>query len=239
MTKLQIFVSYRKYLIDLFSGRDQRTTKISTHLIYSILTIFLANLSTYLFSIILGVNEEYSEKRIGLNYSLTWFFVFLVGCIFPIIEELSFRLLLSLKKTHILISFSLSYAFFLSAGMLSFLGNEIANHFLFFVVISVFLFLKIFILLKVPILSRSSVSIQLINFARTNFQFIYFGSAILFGVLHLLFQSLYFTEYSHILKALFFLSYFISGLVFNSGRMAIGFVYVVFLHMALNLSTFL
>lgn len=230
--------SYKNYLIDLWSGSEHRTTKLWRNVLYSFITIFTVNVSTYLLSLLFGVREEYIHQRASLNYSITWFYVILVVFIFPILEELTFRLFLSLKRKHILISFSLMYAFFVTAGILFLFKKEIENVFFVFVVVGLFLFLKSLVMLSVPILGHPPMSKLLTNFSRSHFKVIYFGSAVLFGLLHLIFQSLY-SDTFYIIILLFFISYFVSGLVFNSGRMAIGFLYVVLLHMAINLMAFL
>lgn len=203
------------------------------NLIFGLATILFINLIILGIGFLFGIQEEFSEQIGIMAYSPYLLkIVFVVG-VLPFIEEACFRLFLSLKKTHVLVSAALMFSFFISTAVLAVLKNDIENYFLFFSIVSFFLFLKGLIMFRIPILKGKPVAEQLTQLFQSHFKIGYYGSAIAFGLFHVLFFSLY-SSPGLMVNILIFISYFLTGLVLSSVRINAGFFYAVILHGMVN-----
>ena len=226
--------TYKAYISDVVTGGMPRTRKIGVHTFYALVTFFAVNALLFLAAVVSGANQDYLHHIQQLAYSFTWLNVFITVLLFPVVEEFAFRMLLSCKKDHVLISTSMIYAFFISLSVLFIFRNEIENDLLVFSIIWCGVLVKGLIMFSVPFLGHRSFAIVITNFVKENFKVVYYVSAGLFAFIPVFAQSLYGSISAPVLVCVF-ISYFVSGLIFNSGRMALGMYYVIALHAGINL----
>ena len=200
----------------------------------SLLTIYIVNLLCYVSAALIGFSDSYRDHLLNLSHSYSVSTFVLTSLLMPVLEELTFRLLLSGKKNHVTISFALIYSFFFNLLLLASFIEEIDFHpYLIFFSVGIFVFAKAYVLMTIPIRLGKSFSDRMTETVNQNFQLICYSSATAFALVHLIFQKIFFSVSFLTLIPLFF-SYFFYGLVFNYIRIQYGIIYSIIFHIFLN-----
>ena len=204
---------------------------------FSFISILIINGGLFYLASIMtnGEFENYRSLLIGKSNPT---YIVMAFLIFPFLEESAFRLFLSKRRNHLLVSLSLVYSLFVSIGLLALWGDRIENHFLTFCWVLIALFIKAILLLRIPSVKGSDFMTSLMSAFKFNYVTFYYISVILFGAVHILFQSLYIEIY-WVVGLISFTSYCFLGLIFSGIRITYGFLYAVGFHALLNGLAFL
>lgn len=226
---MRIFIEFVKHIL---KGKILSSISMHRYLIFSFIIVILVNLLLSQFALLFA-HDSFVNHRSQLEFGNTFKSGLIAIVIFPFVEESAFRLFLSKRRVHLLISLSLLYAMYLSVLLLALWGDQIDNHFLTFCCVSLILFAKAALFLIIPSLNGSSLLSRILKVLEHNFIVFYYISTILFGLIHILFQSLY-MEFNWLVGIVFFISYSFTGLVLSNMRISLGFIYAVGFHALLN-----
>lgn len=165
-------------------------------------------------------------------------YIILGIAVIPLLEELMFRLGLSKKRKHLLVSSSLVIGHFIAIILLYFFGDQLTNHVLaYFTVLSI-IAVKAFFFFKAKILRNKSFIELLERFVKRDFPSAYFLSAVLFSMAHQAFQIIY-QNYSNASLFSLFLIYTCYGILYNRMRLDKGFRFALAFHISINTLGFL
>lgn len=223
----------KNYLSNLILIEKNLRTSLWKNILFALMTIYAVNLICYASAYLIGLGGGYIDHLNDLSSSYSPSTFLLTALLMPIIEELTFRLLLSRKKNHVTISFSLMYMFFFNIVVFLLFMDEIDNPYLLFFTVGIFVFAKAYVLMKVPFRLGRSFSQRITEAVNHYFKITYFFTAILFSLTHLLFQHILMSVSFLTIIPLFF-SYFVYGLVLNSLRIKYGILSAILFHVFLN-----
>lgn len=210
------------------SLKEKVVALIKTYLFYfllvigsAILLIIIDSCIVHLFhlpSIAETMNKNNANEVASFGKSA---FIVLV-IITPLLEELIFRLPLNLKKENVALASAL-FVFLMLGGRISIMHGD-----LFQVLINLIASITVFFLLK-QYLSEAFLE----RCKTAYFKYIFYGSAAIFGLLHIL--NFATSDYRlWIFYPFFILPQFITGLLAGNLRMKYGFIWAWFLHALVN-----
>lgn len=232
-------MSIQNYLLFFESIFKYRFISLSTIriLFYSLFTLFAINLLTKLIFTI-GSSDQFQSYERSLQFPNSFGTLLLTVLIFPVYEEVAFRLFLDRKKVKVLISSALILSIFITYFILKVLYYEISNHFLWFMVLPVLLSFLIAGFMSIPFNKGPSFLSRIEEAMMQNYGIFYYWSAIAFSAFHIMFQTLY-DSIPPTIVVVMFGNYFLAGLVFAHLRVTKGLRYSILLHAFMNLLVFL
>lgn len=196
------------------------------------LVLFVINL--FLVTVVVAVSFNLRPKNLGISHIEDLYppaikFLMLV-IVFPLMEEIAFRLYLEFKP--ILLSFSISMAtyYFTTFIIFNTYITDINNHFLIRFSLSLSLGSIAFIILK-----KNAHYIN--TFWHNNFRWIFYFSILVFGLVHIINYEL--NIGSVLLAPIIVLPQLISGTFFGFIRIRYGFIYGYLAHVLNNSIPFL
>ncbi len=154
--------------------------------------------------------------------------LFVGGIILPTLEEVFFRLSLKFKPIYLAVSSGVCSYYILTKLIFSTKLSMIDESFIYRVSIAILVIIFVFF-----IANKKAISASLSIFWKNNFRYIYYASCITFAWMHILNFELNFTNL--LLLPILTLPQLFSATIAGYTRIAFGFKYPLFVHMATNL----
>lgn len=230
-------MSYSEFIKSIFLGHNLDIPyKRWRIILFSLITIVITNLILELLSRAIG-SQSIAIQIEELQYSRSIFNLVFVVAAMPFIEESTFRLFLSGKPIHVLISLSLLFSTFLLWVIIVIFQNDI-HYFYYLVGIFIFIFFNALLYFGLSFMQKPAFYLRATTFVKNNVRFCFFLSSLFFAIAHLLFQKIY-TEIPVWIFGLLFIYYVIHGIILAFIRLQINFVAALIFHAFLNLLTFI
>jgi len=234
-----------KDLVSFLKKPNNETINLKSSVIYLsifkiyifllIITLLIGLLSKIIFqdAIVNDIVADYSSGELQKYISSPWLLFFILLLIFPIIEEISYRLFLtSYNPIFISISLSLIVGDFVSLLFdIQFLYTE-HLHVNYLIVLFFHVFISIpFFIVFFSLTKKNTIK----QFWNKYFPYIFYAAAFLFAIVHL--QVLSFSHFNIFLFILSISPFFVFGLGLGFIRIRYGFKYSVLLHIVVNTPT--
>lgn len=206
---------YSEFIRSIFCGHNLDTSNNRWRIIlFSLITIAITNLILEMISWATGFHSM-TENIADLQYSPSIFNLIFVVAIMPLIEESTFRLFLSGKPYHVLLSLSLLFSTFLSWIIIVILQNQVVHHFIWIIGIFMFIFINALLYFRLSFMQKPPFYLSVTMFVKDNVRICFFISSLLFAISHILFLQLLYRSFNFdigfIIYTLFYTRYY-SGL---------------------------
>lgn len=246
MAKLIKFSEIFKYLAHPHTDFTKSKYPVDIYFILSILKVyvlffFLAGMSGMLLNFFLSENihhqftNQLSNNQIKSQIGNPGLFIFIIGIISPIFEEITFRLFLTkFRKNIAIISISMIWGVLLLEVMEEFQLLFYFKDLLFFDLTMIFYVLcfgsPIYLLLKYVVNERFINSLW-----EKYYPYIFYSSSILFAFWHI--QALNINASNIVFLPFAILPYFILGLFYAYVRVRYGLIWSIIMHILNNMPT--
>jgi len=235
---MKLYTEYIRSLLTQKIRTQKKNLSPGLYIWYVVITIIAINIALDVFAWLFNETENFSEYRSELMTTPSKLYAYMGIFVFPLVEELTFRLGLNQNRSHILISSALIFSFFITLFILHIYQDEISNHFLTYLILHPIIALISFFALNYRKFEDTSLIDLLVSLVKNHFRFSCYLSAILFSLSHILFQLMY-QNISVLAMTFGFITYFFSGLIFNKMRIEKGFLFAVIFHACYNALGFL
>lgn len=230
-------MSYSEFIKSIFYGYNLDISNNRWRIIlFSLITIAITNLILEIISRSTGFHSIAIHIE-DFQYSPSIFSLIFVVAVMPLIEESTFRLFLSGKSRHVLLSLSLLFSTFLLWFAIVIFQNEIVHHISWMTAVFIFIFLNALLYFRLSFMQKPPFYLKVTTFVNNNVRFCFFISSLLFAITHILFQQIY-TEISTWISVLLCVNYYVHGVILAFIRLQINFAAAYIFHAILNLLIF-